>query len=460
MHAIIRTILGVTLGAALAPASASNDAGAPGPYPAGRTRVTVTRPDTTTFTALLYYPATAPGNGTPFDPSGAPYRAISFGHGFLQQPTMYDSTLRHLATHGYFAIATESYTGFSPNHSKYADDMLYCLTWLENASDDQNSPYYNTLDTEAGYGLTGHSMGGGASILAAARDARVRALAPIAAAETSPSAIAQMDDLTIPVSLISGSQDTITPPSQHQIPMYNAGNAPKQLPMLLGGSHCGFMDSYVIFCDSGSLPRAQQLELTRRLLVEFFDLHLREDQSRWRAVWGPDAGIDARVDLSRLKSGIVVTPDSPEAAIRAGATTALPFTIANDGHLSAAFIPVVESSPWPAGAEPAQTDETAPGQSAAAIARFSPPSDAAGQTAGVLLTSRWTRDHGTRGWSAVTVAVRCPSDWNLDGVVNTLDFLAFLNQWADAHPDADFNGDGSVNTLDMLSFLNAYNEGC
>ena len=459
MSTMIRSILALSLVVSSLACTARNDAGAPGPYAAGRVRVTVTRPDNTTFTALLYYPATAPGNGTPFDPSGAPYPAVSFGHGFLQQPTMYDSTLRHLSTHGYFAIATESYTGFSPNHSKYADDLLHCLTWLEQANADPGSPYHAALDSEAGYGLSGHSMGGGASILAASRDARVRALANLAAAETSPSAIAVMDDLTIPVSLLAGSQDGITPPSQHQIPMYNAGRAPKQLPMLVGGSHCGFMDSYVIFCDSGSLPRAQQLELTRRLLVEFFDLHLRGDQSRWRAVWGPEAGADARVDLS-FKSGVIVTPDVPEVAVRAGATTAISFTVTNDSHVPAAFIPLVEDSPWPASPEPPQTDELAPGQSVSVLARLSPPADAAGQTAEVLLTSGWTRDPGTRGWAVVSVVIRCPSDWNLDGEVDSMDFLAYLNDWSVGNSSADFNGDGVVNSVDVLAFLNAYNEGC
>ncbi len=459
MRATILGFVVLTLVTGAEPCPASDDAGAPGPFPAGRTRVTVTRPDATTFTALLYYPSTAAGNNTPFDPSGAPYQAVSFGHGFLQQPTMYDSTLRHLATHGYFAIATESYTGFSPNHSKYADDLLYCLTWLETASADPNSPYHTALDIDAGYGLSGHSMGGGASILAAGRDARVRALANLAAAETSPSAIAVMDDLTIPISLIAGSQDAITPPGQHQIPMYNAGNAPKQLPMIIGGSHCGFMDSSVIFCDSGSLPRAQQLELTRRLLVEFFDLNLRSDQSRWKVVWGPDAGTDPRVSLAH-ESGITVAPGAPEVFIRAGTDTPVPFTVTNSGHLPASLLPGVEDSPWPAAADPVQTAELAPAQSEQVHAVFSPPPDAAGQSAEVLLASRWMRDPGTRGWGTITVTVRCPSDWNLDGDVNTLDFIAFLNQWSDGHPDADFNGDGIVNTADLLAYLNAYNEGC
>ena len=76
-----------------------------------------------------------------------------------------------------------------------------------------------------------------------------------------------------------------------------------------------------------------------------------------------------------------------------------------------------------------------------------------------------TRDRlvvGTQGrgvWSA-PILTPCPGDWNADGSVNTLDVLAFLNDWAAADPRADVNGDGTVNTLDVLAFLNDWNAGC
>ncbi|MCL4741153.1 MAG: PQQ-binding-like beta-propeller repeat protein [Phycisphaerales bacterium] len=54
----------------------------------------------------------------------------------------------------------------------------------------------------------------------------------------------------------------------------------------------------------------------------------------------------------------------------------------------------------------------------------------------------------------------CPADFNGDGVVNTLDVLAFLNAFTSGDPSADFNGDTVVNTLDVLAFLNAFTQGC
>ncbi|MFG0243377.1 MAG: M14 family zinc carboxypeptidase [Phycisphaerales bacterium JB054] len=52
-----------------------------------------------------------------------------------------------------------------------------------------------------------------------------------------------------------------------------------------------------------------------------------------------------------------------------------------------------------------------------------------------------------------------PGDYNRDGDVNTLDVLAFLNDWAAGDPMADWNHDGEVNTLDVLAFLNDWNMG-
>ncbi|MCW5774914.1 MAG: hypothetical protein KIS87_00510 [Phycisphaeraceae bacterium] len=54
----------------------------------------------------------------------------------------------------------------------------------------------------------------------------------------------------------------------------------------------------------------------------------------------------------------------------------------------------------------------------------------------------------------------CVADFNRDGVVNTLDVLAFLNAYAAGDASADINRDGVINTLDVLAFLNAYTAGC
>lgn len=56
--------------------------------------------------------------------------------------------------------------------------------------------------------------------------------------------------------------------------------------------------------------------------------------------------------------------------------------------------------------------------------------------------------------------VGCVSDWNADGSVDTLDFLAYLNDWVAGDLIADLTGDGTVDTQDFLEFLNLWAEGC
>lgn len=45
------------------------------------------------------------------------------------------------------------------------------------------------------------------------------------------------------------------------------------------------------------------------------------------------------------------------------------------------------------------------------------------------------------------------------GVVNTLDFLVYLNLWSSGELEADTNGDGMVDVLDFLFWLNMYDDG-
>ena len=54
----------------------------------------------------------------------------------------------------------------------------------------------------------------------------------------------------------------------------------------------------------------------------------------------------------------------------------------------------------------------------------------------------------------------CPPDFNGDTVVNSQDFIAFLNAFVAGDPSADFNGDGIVNSQDFIAFLNAFVIGC
>ena len=380
----------------------TTDFSAPGPHAVGTRTVSVTVAPGRTYQATLFYPATAPGGSeAPLDPTAAPYPAVAFGHGFLQSVSSYASTLSHLASWGFILIAPASESGLFPNHSQFADDLRDCLTWLTWENDNPDSFLFGGVNT-ASFGVSGHSMGGGASLLAASRDARILTVANLAAAETNPSAIAAMSLISRPVQLIAGSQDGITPPANHQIPMYTAANPPRQLPMIQGGWHCGFQDSSFAFgCDSGSLPRAEQLAVTRRLLTTWFLLYLQGDEARWYEVWGPPARQDTQVTFTG-DDGIGLEPAEQAGEIAVDQRLTYTITISNSGVVTTAYALALASG-WPAGLESSQTPALAP--AAAVTVSFWVEPAIAGQEI-LTLTARSLYDGGTTTWAtALTTAV-------------------------------------------------------
>lgn len=397
----------------------------PGPYGAGWVEVSVPRPGGGSFDALLFYPASGSGQGAAYDGSGAPYAAISFGHGWITAVTRYQSTLEHLASWGYLVIASKSNGGLFPNHGAFADDLRWCLTYLEDQDLDPGSWLYQQVDGAA-FGVSGHSMGGGASILAAERDGRIRALANMAAAETNPSAIDALAGARVPVCLIAGDEDSIVPPSGHTIPMYENAVAPRRLPLLDGGWHCGFLDSSFFGCDSGSMPRETQLELTRGLLTAFFNLYLKDDQSAWRQVWGPELYANPLIDNARVDSGIALDPGQASLHGYGGQAVQVDLLLTNAGPLATSYTFFVEDNAWLTTPAPAQTAVLNPGASTTISVTVEIEDVPGTATDTALLSARSDLDGGTRACMTVTTERRLRGDMTGDGAVDAADFAAVV----------------------------------
>lgn len=435
-------------------AHARGDLAQPGPYLAGTKSVTVTRSNGSTFPATLFYPALVAGSNAPFDPAAAPCHGITFGHGFLQPVTQYTSTLSHLATHGFIVIAPQSEGGLLPNHANFAKDLRFSLDWLVQQNALESSPFFGAIAVDA-FGASGHSMGGGAAILATKDDPRIKALAPTAPADTSPSSISAISAVQSPVRLIVGSQDSIVPPGSSAVPMYANAPGPRQLLSIQGGFHCGFTDANVVFCDSGSITRAQQLAITRRLLAEFFLLHLHGDQSQWPAVWGPEIPSPLETAVTRdPRLTISIVPDA--IAVPPGGTAMVTISVTNTGSISTGVDLLTESADgWIAVPVAGSTLALAPGASASAVYQVTPVLRATNGT--VRVSARRTADGATRTFTDLAV-VLAPSlaDLNGDGVVNGTDLAIVLGAWGPCQRvpcPADLTGDGAVDGADLAVLL-------
>ena len=60
----------------------------------------------------------------------------------------------------------------------------------------------------------------------------------------------------------------------------------------------------------------------------------------------------------------------------------------------------------------------------------------------------------TFGAFVTTIGYTSPADFNGDGIVDTRDFVAFLDAWATLDPAADLDLNGEINTSDFVAFLN------
>jgi dienelactone hydrolase len=276
--------------AAAAPAAAlltaaAADPSAPGTQAVAYTDVTVSASGRS-FSARVWYPGTTAGANAPVAAGAHP--GLAFGHGFFQDISKYESLLRHYASWGFITVTPKSQGGLFPSHSDFADDLNASLTWLTAQNATAGSRFAGTVDT-ARLGLSGHSMGGGAALLAASRSTSVKSVSTLAAAETNPSAVTASGTLGIPAQYVGGSQDGIAGVADNQQKMYDAKSAPTQLRVITGGFHCGFVDSWGIGCDSGSITRAAQQKLTQGVTTAYLLYTLGGDTSYYDQVWGSAA---------------------------------------------------------------------------------------------------------------------------------------------------------------------------
>jgi hypothetical protein len=72
------------------------------------------------------------------------------------------------------------------------------------------------------------------------------------------------------------------------------------------------------------------------------------------------------------------------------------------------------------------------------------------------------------GWGRIDVAGTmeavlagaCPADFNKDGNLDILDFIAYQNAWTAQEAEADCDDNGLYNILDFVCFQNLFQAGC
>lgn len=128
--------------------------------------------------------------------SGLCHPVVTWGNGTGSNPDLYGIFLRHLASHGFVVIASNS-----PNVADgEPPPMVAGVTWVIEQNDDPASELYRRIDVTH-VGATGHSQGGFATSVAGG-DSQVTTIAPLCGAATQR-------NLNGPALLLCGGQDEV-----------------------------------------------------------------------------------------------------------------------------------------------------------------------------------------------------------------------------------------------------------
>jgi dienelactone hydrolase len=209
----------------------------------------------------VYYPAIAAG----VDASVASgvFPVITFGHGFAMSWDAYQNIWEHYVPLGYIVVfpRTEGSLFPAPSHGDFGLDLKLVDEKMQLLNSNAASPFYQKISSNSA--IMGHSMGGGATILAGAGNTSIETIIGFAPAETTPSAIAAAPNVTAPAIIFSGSQDGVTPPNDNHLHIYDGlASSCKSFVSLIGGGHCYFANTN-FNCDFGETTSSTGISITR-----------------------------------------------------------------------------------------------------------------------------------------------------------------------------------------------------
>ncbi len=209
----------------------------------------------------IYYPASTVGDNVAV--ASGQFPVITFGHGFAMSWDAYTNIWQHYVARGFIMafVRTEGSLIPSPSHGDFGTDLRQVSDKMLALNSNGSSIFNGKILQKAA--IMGHSMGGGASFLAAANNANIETVIGLAPAETTPSAIAVSPNVSVPALVFSGTADGVTPPADHHIPIYQGLTSTcKSFVAITGGAHCYYANSN-FNCDFGESTSSPNISITR-----------------------------------------------------------------------------------------------------------------------------------------------------------------------------------------------------
>jgi len=236
----------------------------------------------------IYYPSISEGINAQV--AFGQFPIIIFGHGFLMSFISYQNLWEEFVPRGYIIVFPRTEEGLINDHQEFGWDLQFLVTRMQEEGVNSNSPIFGAVGNNTA--LMGHSMGGGAGFLAADSLSQsdnpqlktVIGLAPAESSSNGVSSISSAINVNTPALILSGSQDGVTPPEDHHLPMFNnLSSSYKTFISILGGAHCYFGEPN-FFCDFGeatassgiSISREDQQDITFDFVNLWLDYTLKE----------------------------------------------------------------------------------------------------------------------------------------------------------------------------------------
>jgi dienelactone hydrolase len=245
------------------------DPAARGPFTPQRQAFSIPGTGGANLSADVYYPRHATGG---VEAAAAPCPVLVLGHGFSQAKEQHVNQGLHWASRGYVAIIP-SFNGGS-DHSRNADDLVRCIDWMVARHADPASIFHQRMRLDR-VGATGHSAGGLSAIVAASRDGRIRAVAPMDPVDNGGLGTAALANLAVPVA-ITYSEPSSCNASGSAATLYGAATGRKRGIKIIGANHSDPQDpvSFLSGLTCGSANTNRQA-LYRRYVTGWFDYYLK-----------------------------------------------------------------------------------------------------------------------------------------------------------------------------------------
>jgi hypothetical protein len=252
----------------------------------------------------IYYPADVAGTQTPVATGQFP--VVNFGHGFVMTVSAYQHFWETLVPQGFIVCLPQTEGSFAPSHTDFAKDLAFLCTAMEAEKVKPGGLFDGHILSR--YGILGHSMGGGCTVLSYQYNpGLIQCIGTFAPANTNPSALLVAPAVAVPSMTFAGSYDCIAPAAQQALLIYQALDtaACKYYVNITGASHCQFGDANtncslgetLSGCGNPPIAAAAQQALVHRLILPWLRTHLKQETGLLPALVDSLAGQNGFVSL-------------------------------------------------------------------------------------------------------------------------------------------------------------------